>query len=297
MACWSHARWWIEQVRHDHPQHWQAILAAGNERPPLALRVNRRAGTRESLLARFAAQQVAARAAGDAGVVLETPQPVTSLPGFAEGLFSVQDLGAQLAAPFLGAADGMRVLDACAAPGGKASHLLELADVDLLALDTDSVRLARAWDNLARLRLGGPRVRLCVGDARAPDAWWDGVPFERILADVPCTASGVARRHPDGKWLRRASDVPAFANTQQEILDALWPRLAPGGLMLYATCSVFREENEARVGAFLATHADALHESLTFAPDVSHDGGQLLPSLPGASHNQDGFFYALLRKA
>ncbi len=297
VARWSHPRWWIERVRHDHPEHWQAILAAGNERPPLALRVNRRAGTRESLLARFSAQRIAARAAGDAGVVLEKPQPVASLPGFGEGLFSVQDLGAQLAAPLLGIAQGMRVLDACAAPGGKTSHLLELADIDLLALDTDAARLSRVQENLARLRLGNPRARLVVGDARAPGAWWDGVAFDRILADVPCTASGVVRRHPDGKWLRRPSDVPAFAATQQAIQDALWPCLARGGLMLYATCSVFREENETRVAAFAADHPDALRESLTFAPEVAHDGGQLLPSLPGAGHNQDGFFYALLRKA
>jgi 16S rRNA (cytosine967-C5)-methyltransferase len=208
----------------------------------------------------------------------------------------VQDLGAQLAAPLLRVADGQRVLDACAAPGGKTTHLVELADVEVVALDSDEARLERIRANLERLRLSDRRVRVVAGDAGAPDAWWDGRAFDRILADVPCTASGVARRHPDGKWLRRESDVAAFARQQTRILEALWRSLARGGLLLYATCSVFEAENEDRVVGFLARHADALRESLTFPADVAHRGGQLLPSLPGAGHNQDGFFYALLRR-
>ena len=297
VARWSHPRWWIARVRKDFPVHWQSILAAGNTRPPLSLRVNVRQTTREDLLARFADAGIGARAAGSAGIVVEAPMAVTALPGYDDGAFSVQDLGAQLAAPLLGATDGMRVLDACAAPGGKTTHILERARVDMTALDRDESRLPRVRANLARLKLASASVRVIAGDARVAQPWWDGLPYERILADVPCTASGVVRRHPDGKWLRRASDVAHFAAEQRAMLDALWPMLAPGGVLLYATCSVFRDENDASVDAFVARHGEALRETPRFAPEVAHDGGQLLPSADAASHNQDGFFYALLRKA
>jgi len=297
VARWSHQRWWIDLVMHDHPAHWQAILAAGNARPPLALRVNLRQTTREALLATFAAAGIEAGARGDAGIIVETPQPVTELPGYTEGAFAVQDLGAQLAAPLLDLSDGMRVLDACAAPGGKTTHLLERADVDLIALDADDARLARVRENLARLAHAQRRVRVVRGDAGDPAPWWDGQPFDRILADVPCSASGVVRRHPDGKWLRRASDVVAFAQQQDRILEAAWPLLAPAGKLLYATCSVFDAENEARIRAFTERHPDALRETLTFPAFAAHAGGQLLPSPETAGHNQDGFYYALLRKA
>ncbi len=297
VARWSHPRWWIARVRADWPHDWMSILDAGNARPPLALRVNRRRGERDSLLARFAGEGIDAHAEGDAGIVVAAPRPVATLPGFAEGAFSVQDLGAQLAAPLLDVADGMRVLDACAAPGGKAAHVLETADVAMTALDSDAARLERVRENVARLGLAGPRVALLEGDAARPDAWWDGTPYERILADVPCTASGVVRRHPDAKWLRRATDVGAFAATQRAILEALWPLLARNGVLLYATCSVFREENEARIAEFAARHPDALREPLTLAANVRRSGGQLLPSPETAGHNQDGFFYARLRKA
>jgi 16S rRNA (cytosine967-C5)-methyltransferase len=191
----------------------------------------------------------------------------------------------------------MRVLDACAAPGGKTAHVLERADVAMTALDRDPARLARVAENLARLGLDGPRVSVIEGDAAVPAGWWDGTPYDRILADVPCTASGVARRHPDAKWLRRAADVAAFAGTQRAILDALWPLLAPGGILLYATCSVFREENEARIADFVARHPEALREPITFPAGARCSGGQLLPSPETTGHNQDGFFYARLRKA
>ena len=297
VARWSHPRWWIDLVRRDHPDDWEAILAAGNERPPLALRANVRVGARDELVARFAAAGIEATPAGSAGLVVASPRPVAELPGFAEGAFSVQDLGAQLAAPLLRPEGGMRVLDACAAPGGKTTHLAELADVEIVALDTDGARLARVRENIARLPHGGAHVAIVEGDAGQPAAWWDGRPFDLILADVPCTASGVVRRHPDVKWLRRETDVAAFARQQARLFAALWPCLRSGGRMLYATCSIFHEENEAQVAAFEAAHADALRESLTFAPEVAARGGQLLPSLPGAGHNQDGFFYALLGKA
>ena len=216
-------------MRSDWPQHWESILDAGNQRPPLALRVNVRRTSREALLERFAQRRASARAPKVlAGIVVDVPRPVHELPGFEAGEFSVQDLGAQLAAPLLGVANGLRVLDACAAPGGKTSHLLESADIELTALDTDASRLQRVRDNIARLGLDGPHVRIAHADAAQPSGWWDGTPFDRILADVPCTASGVVRRHPDGKWLRRPTDLAGFAAQQRALLDGLWPTLARG---------------------------------------------------------------------
>ncbi len=295
VARWSYARWWIGRVQADLPAHWQAVLEAGNERPPLTLRVNRRVTSRDTLAAAFAADGIETEPVGAAGLVVREARPVGGLPGFAEGAFSVQDAGAQLAAPLLEARDGMRVLDACAAPGGKTTHLAELADLDLTALDSDASRLARVQENVARLRL--PGVRAVTGDAGNPSRWWDGRPFDRILADVPCTASGIVRRHPDGKWLRRKSDIASFADQQRRIATALWPLLAPGGLFLYSTCSVFTAENEAQVEALVDALPGALRETISFPPEVPTAGGQLLPSGKGASHNQDGFFYALLKRA
>jgi len=296
VARWSHPQWWIDRVRHEYPEEWQAILAADNARAPLALRVNRRVTSREALLLAFDRAGIAATPAGEAGIIVEPAGAVRGLPGFDEGAFSVQDLGAQLAAPLLRLLPGQRVLDACAAPGGKTTHILELAAVELIALDNDEERLVRVRENLARLHLAGPQVHTVAGDAGAPGGWWDGRPFDRILADVPCTASGVVRRHPDVKWLRREADIGSFSRQQARLLDAMWECLAPGGLLLYATCSIFEAENEAQIAAFVARRTDALRETLTFHPDTARRGAQLLPSLPGASHNQDGFFYALLRK-
>ena len=296
VARWSHPRWWIARVRTDWPDAWERILAAGNEHPPLTLRVNRRVATRAALAARFAEAGIACESVGEDGVIVTPPRPVRELPRFDDGAFSVQDAGAQLAAPILGARDGERVLDACAAPGGKSTHILERAEVALTALDSDGARLVRVHENVARLRLPRERIELVTGDAGRPSSWWDGRPYDRILADVPCTASGIVRRHPDGKWLRRASDVAAFAAQQRALLDALWGCLAPGGTLVYATCSVFVEENEGQAAAFAARAPGALRESLRFAPEVEARGGQLLPSLPGAPHNQDGFFYARFRK-
>jgi len=296
VARWSHPAWWIERLQREYPDDWETVLAAGNARPPLALRVNRRVTTREALLSTFDAAGISAAPAGEAGVVVEPPQAIRELPGYAEGAFSVQDLGAQLAAPLLRLQSGQNVLDACAAPGGKTTHIAELADVELVALDNDEARLVRVRDNLDRLHLAGPQVRVVAGDAGVPGDWWNGRPFDRILADVPCTATGIVRRHPDIKWLRREADAASFARQQARLLDALWACLARGGLMLYATCSVFEDENEAEVAAFVRREPDALRESLTLPPEAAHRGSQLLPSLPGASHNQDGFFYALFRK-
>ncbi len=231
-------------------------------------------------------------------VQLDAPCPVARLPGFAAGDVSVQDAAAQLAAPLLLAGDlapGARVLDACAAPGGKTGHLLELADIDLLALDRDAVRLTRVAQTLQRLRLGtSVSVRTLAADAATPDAWWDGRPFDRILLDAPCSASGIVRRHPDVRWLRRATDIAALACGQDALLAALWPLLAPAGRLLYCTCSVFKAEGEERIAAFLQRHPDARLAASPASP------GQLLPlsdnqALPEAA-GPDGFFYALVEK-
>jgi 16S rRNA (cytosine967-C5)-methyltransferase len=296
VARYSCPKWWIGRVRRDFPDDWEAMLDAGNARPPLSLRVNLRTTSAPALVARFAEAGIEATRVGACGVIVARPRPVTELPGYADGAFAVQDLGAQLAAPLLGVADGMRVLDACAAPGGKTTHLLECADIDLTSLDADATRLRRLRENLLRLRHDRRRVRVVEGDAKDPGRWWDGRPYDRILLDVPCTASGIVRRHPDIKWRRRAADVQAFAAEQSRLLAASWPLLATGGRLLYATCSVFRAENDERVDEFCARHPDALRETLKFPEGVAHRGGQILPSASGARHNQDGFFYALLRK-
>jgi 16S rRNA (cytosine967-C5)-methyltransferase len=296
VARFSYPRWWIDRVRADYPADWQAILDAGNARAPLTLRVNRRVTSREALVERFAAAGIEVDAIDESALVLHQPRPVTELPGFTEGAFAVQDLAAQFAAPLLDVRDGMRILDACAAPGGKTTHLLEIADVDLVALDIDARRLARIGENLERLRLRDRHVVLVEGDAAEPVAWWDRRPFDRILLDAPCSASGVVRRHPDGKWRHRAGDVERFARDQRRLLEAAWPLLASGGKLLYATCSLFTAENEAPIAHFLARHPEALRETLNLPAAVQHRSGQLLPSPEGASHNQDGFFYALLGK-
>ena len=274
-----HPRWWLLRLQRRWPQQWQAIVDAANMPPPMTLRVNRRRHTQEAYLARLQNAGLAAQPVGASGLQLERAVSVESLPGFFDGDVSVQDAGAQRAAELLAPDDGMRVLDACAAPGGKTSHLLELADLDLLALDADGGRARRIEENLQRLRLVA-EVR--VGDASRPADWWDGRAFDAILADAPCSASGVARRHPDIKALRRESDIRRLARTQTAILDALWPLLRPGGRLLYATCSLFEEENRGQVDAFLYRHVDA--QRLTEE--------QWLPC-----PQNDGFYYALLGKA
>lgn len=283
-ARWNFPRWWIEKLQTQYPEDWQALLDSAAGHPPMTLRVNPRHGDVASYRARLDEAGILAEPAGESGLRLVRPVPVERLPGFAEGDVSVQDLGAQSAAIWLDCQDGQRVLDACAAPGGKTGHLLEAHDLDLVALDADSARLARVRENLDRLGLA---ATLIAADAGTPAAWWDGRPFDRILLDAPCSASGVVRRHPDGKWLKRADDLPALAREQTRLLEALWPCLGRGGKLLYATCSLFREENVERVQAFLDAHADARIERLPGTRD-----GLLLPD---ASH--DGFFYARLVKA
>jgi 16S rRNA (cytosine967-C5)-methyltransferase len=259
-ARFSYPRWWIDRVFAEYPQRAAAVLDAGNARPMLSLRVNRRKLPRDDYLAALHAEAIRARVIGAAGIVLDETAVVPSLPGYADGWFSVQDAGAQLAAPMLGVQDGMRVLDACAAPGGKTTHLAELAVLDLVALDVDAARMERLHDNLARLGLA---AHLVAADAGDPALWWDGNPFDRILADVPCTASGIVRRHPDGKWLRRETDVAGFVAQQSRLLDALWPCLKRGGRLLYSTCSIFGAENDGGIVSFLERHRDALRIRLT----------------------------------
>lgn len=283
VARYQHPRWWIEILRRDHVLQWQSILEAGNVHPPMCLRVNRRRARPEAILAMLAEAGLKARSLGDDALLLDTPVSVERLPGFSQGLVSVQDAGAQLCAPLLELAAGQRVLDACAAPGGKTAHILESADVQVTALDADPGRAARIEPALSRL---GLTATVRAADCTAPDTWWDGRPFERVLADVPCTGSGVARRHPDIKWLRRESDVRGFAARQGAILDALWRVLAPGGRLLYVTCSVFHDENDAVLDAFCAR--TPLSRRLDLA------GGVVLRRLPCAEH--DGFFYGLLEK-
>lgn len=283
-ARYQHPRWWIEILQREQPQHWPSILDAGNGHPPMCLRVNRRRAQPAEYLAQLAAAGLPARSVGACALLLEQPVPVARLPGFAAGLVSVQDAGAQRCAPLLDLAPGQRVLDACAAPGGKCAHILESAEVEMTALDADPARAARIAPGLARLGLA---ANVLAADCTALDTWWDGRAFDRVLADVPCTGSGVARRHPDIKWLRRADDVRGFAQRQAAILDALWRVLAPGGKLLYVTCSVFRDENDAVLQAFGARAPRARRGRLP--------QGAAEQWLPCAEH--DGFFYGLLEKA
>lgn len=273
-----HPKWWLHCLQNDHPSAWEEIAHQGNTHPPMALRVNRQKTKREDYLGLLQSQGMAAQAQGEDAILLSNPLPVSKLPAFDQGWVSVQDPGAQLAAILLDPEAGSRVLDACAAPGGKTAHLLERQPLQMTALDLSPARCRRIQENLHRLGLA---ATVKVGDARRPDIWWDGQSFDAILADVPCSASGVVRRHPDAKWLRREKDIDGFAATQREILDALWPCLRPGGKLLYATCSVFSKENQQQMQALLSRHSDArlLRQE------------QLLPS---AYH--DGFFYALVTK-
>ena len=287
--------WWLERLRREHPDDWSRIVAIGNEPPPLVLRVDARRSTPAAYAARLAEVGLTGTVVGPQAVRVEPPVPVTRLPGWDDAIVTVQDAGAQLAAPLLEPRDGMRVLDACAAPGGKATHILELADCALTALDADPARLERVAANLARARRS---ARLLTGDASTPSSWWDGVRFDRILVDAPCTASGILRRQPDVRWLRRRRDIDTLAARQGAILAALWPLLEPGGKLLYVTCSVFRAEGEGVAEAFGRATPAARRCPLRWsfeAGAAAEPIGQLLPThVAGRDH--DGFFYALFEK-
>lgn len=282
---YAYRRWWIDALKEQYGEQATEIMQAGNEHPPMTLRVNARYTTASAYREMLATQEIEVRMVEPEALILVRPVPVEKLPKFNEGWISVQDAGAQYAANLLDVHNGMRVLDACAAPGGKTAHLLELADIDLVAVDKDELRLGRVRENLQRLRLD---ARIVCGDAARPKDWWDGKVFERILADVPCSASGVVRRHPDIKWLRRQDDLENFAVQQAQILESLWSLLASDGKLLYATCSIFERENQRVIAEFLARHDDASRIELSVTGMID---GQLLPN-----KEHDGFFYALLHK-
>jgi 16S rRNA (cytosine967-C5)-methyltransferase len=305
-AHWNHPTWWIQRLQREYPEQWQSILQANAFSAPLTLRINTKHSTRANYKTELAAMHVQAQEVANSGLQLNHGAYVPSLPGYADGWFSVQDAAAQWAAPLLldaltpsqtAGSETLRVLDACAAPGGKTAHLLEYAaskglSVDVLALDIDAARCQRIDDNLQRLQL---RADIVVADAANPQAWWDGQQFDAILLDAPCTASGIVRRHPDIRWLRRETDIWQLALQQRALLDALWPLLKPEAALLYCTCSVFKAEGQGQIQTFLAHHKDAV-----LLPSPGH----LLPQSPlqpGALHDNhlgghDGFFYGLLRK-
>jgi 16S rRNA (cytosine967-C5)-methyltransferase len=292
---WLFPRWLLERLQAAWPNHWQEIVDASNARAPMCLRVNRIKTTRIRYVQRLGAAGSTARPSRNTryGITLDRPVSAATLPGFADGMVSVQDEGAQLAAALLDAKPGERVLDACAAPGGKCAHILERAgnQLELTALEIDPARLESLRENLRRLDLSALIVQ---GDARTPVGDWAGVRYHRILLDAPCSATGVIRRHPDIKWLRRDSDIAPLCSSQKRMLDALWPLLLPGGTLLYATCSLLPEENQEQIQAFLGRHGDALARPLQVPWGAAQPfGRQLLPQERGP----DGFYYAALEKS
>ena len=300
VAKWNHPLWWIALLQRDYPEQWQSILETNNQAAPMAVRVNVQRTTRADLLAQWQQAGVLATPVGDYGLVLDKARAVQDIPGFAEGFWSVQDPAAQCAAPLLvNASDNLkqsnlRVLDACAAPGGKTAHLLELLgpNAHVIALDIDAKRCERIDQNLQRL---GLKAEIVVADAAQPKTWWDGQQFDAILLDAPCSASGIVRRHPDVRWLRRESDIKQLAAIQKNLLKTLWPLLKHGGRMLYVTCSVFRQEGELQVKTFVEHNTDCtLHPSLGhLRPQNSQTPAALVDNLAG---DHDGFYYALLEK-
>ena len=296
-ARWNHPEWWVKALQQDHPAHWQQVLLSAQESAPMTLRVNVQHSTPQEYLDRLRQQGLEGRLVGASGIQLSQPVPVQALPGFAQGHVSVQDAAAQLAAPLLlqglTPLEPLRVLDACAAPGGKTGHLLEcMPQARVLALDVDAQRCLRIHENLQRL---GVEAEVRTADAAVPATWWDGVNFDAILLDAPCTASGIGRRHPDVRWLRRPQDVGQLAAIQARLLEQLWPLLAPGGRLLYCTCSVFKAEGEGQIQAFLARNTDA-----QMLPSPGHLRPAPAPVEPSLMDNDlgehDGFFYALLAK-
>ena len=300
---WNHPEWLIKRIRKDWPDDWEAILTANNERAPMWLRANASRNSAEQYRERLSAESIGADVIAGIpdAVCLAEPQAVEDLPGFEAGDSSVQDAAAQIAARWLlhdSPSDAtLNVLDACAAPGGKSGHLLEIsgADLSLVAVDSDESRIPRIAENLSRI---GCDATIIAADASKPKQWWDGKPFDAILLDAPCSASGVIRRHPDIKLLRRESDLNDLAALQHALLEALWPLLAPGGRLLYATCSVIAAENDEVTGRFLTNHSDAVENDVLPNNNIRDlmrrkaCGYQILPGTAGL----DGFYYAALQK-
>ena len=294
-ASYAHPGWFIEALQTDWPADWQDILDAGNQRPPLSLRVNQLQIGRDDYLNLLLQAGIKAHAMVHAahGIIVQSPVPVEALPGFAEGRVSVQDGAAQLTTGVLDLAAGQRVLDACAAPGGKTAHILESEPglESVTAVEINPARVRRIEENLSRLGLA---ARILQGDATNPESWWDGRCFDRILLDVPCTATGVIRRHPDIKLLRRSQDINTLASRQAHLLQAMWPLLSDGGMLLYTTCSVLIEENDRQIGHFLSAHPDA--EAMAIEAEWGRccaHGRQILPG----EQDLDGFYFACIRKA
>lgn len=297
LAKWNHPVWWIERLKADHPSHWEQLLSTAQKPAPMTLRVNSRQGTVDEYQRQLESMGVQSKAVGQHGLQLIKALPVQRLPGFSQGHVSVQDAAAQVAAPFLmqglDSTQNWKILDACAAPGGKTGHLLELyPNAQVTALDVDESRCKRIDQNLERL---GLPAKVLAADASQPNQWWDGHHFDAILLDAPCTASGIVRRHPDVRWLRRPSDSQQLAGIQANLLKALWPLLAPGGRLLYCTCSIFRAEGDGTVQAFLKCNTDAL-----LHPSPGHLIPGQTPNGLSFKHNplgeHDGFYYALLEK-
>jgi 16S rRNA (cytosine967-C5)-methyltransferase len=296
VALWNHPAWWIKQVQREHPQRWREILQAANSHAPMTLRVNIRKTSVADYLSMLSHAGISAQTTVGGAILLERPVAVQHLPGFDQGLVSVQDAAAQMAAPLLleglTPQRGLRILDACAAPGGKTGHLLELTDGQVIALEVDPKRALRIGQNLARL---GLQAQVLTADAARPQDWWDGQLFDAILLDAPCTASGIVRRHPDVRWLRRESDIAQLAGIQKRMLNALWEVLRPGGRLLYCTCSLFLAEGSAQVQTFLTHNTDAV-----LLPSPGHlmprsvAKGDVVPDNEPCDH--DGFYYALLQK-
>jgi 16S rRNA (cytosine967-C5)-methyltransferase len=297
-ALWNHPAWWVKRLQTDHPQEWQTILQAAQSAAPMTLRVSPKHSTVQAYLQALEAQGIAAKAVAEFGVQLLKAVPVHQLPGFSDGHVSVQDAAAQLAAPLLlnglkPSQQALRLLDACAAPGGKTGHLLEChPEAQVLALDVDPVRCERIQQNLDRLKV---TAQIVAADAAKPADWWDGQSFDGILLDAPCTASGIGRRHPDVRWLRRESDVAQLAAIQAKLLKALWPLVKPGGRLLYCTCSVFKAEGESQIQTFVQHNTDAqiLPSPGHLTPSSATSETSLRDNVMG---EHDGFYYALLEK-
>jgi 16S rRNA (cytosine967-C5)-methyltransferase len=296
-AKWNHPLWWIKALKKQYPAQWESILEANNQTPPLTLRVNTAKISRLELSSRWREQGLIHAPTGLQGLILQTPTAVQLIPGFNEGLCTVQDAGAQLAAEILmnglSASDQpIRVLDACAAPGGKTTHLLEYPNVAVTALDVDPQRCEKVRENCERM---GVSAQIMSADAADTGAWWDGQAFDAVLLDAPCTASGIVRRHPDIRWLRREQDLEQLSAQQWRILNETWRVLKPGGRLLFCTCSVFKQEGESHIQSFLRRNTDA---------SICQQVGHLLPTLspkgPLVTDNEiidhDGFFYTLLQK-
>ncbi|NRB22922.1 16S rRNA (cytosine(967)-C(5))-methyltransferase RsmB [Shewanella sp.] len=282
--------WIVKRLKAAYPENWQEVIEQSHQRPPMWLRNNKQSQTRDEYLAALAEIEISASAGKSSdAILLESPRDVAQLPGFEQGAASVQDGAAQWAATLLAPKDGDLVLDACAAPGGKTCHLLELAKIELVAVDFDEKRLERVQQNLDRLSL---KAKLVHGDAADIDSWWQGDKFDRILLDAPCSATGVIRRHPDIKWLRKQTDIDELASLQSKILDHCWQWLKPGGTLLYATCSILPQENEQQIRSFLARTDDAQLVPIDEQPNPDDIGWQITPG----TENMDGFYYARLMK-